>query len=170
MAEEGTGKNKEENGGKKMQVANAKAEDSGRGLARISRQNLNLLGLVEGDVIEICGKRATPSRAVLPYPEDEGLELVRLDGLQRANAGVGHGDHVVIKKAESQPAQKVVLAPAQKNMVLQGNSHALKRTFAGRPMLAGDFVATHAQQRVDPHGDMPPALRQMLNAPAYALA
>ena len=37
-----------------------------------------------------------------------------------------------------------------------------------RPLTTGDIVATAGQQRVD-RGDMPPALRQMLNAPAYAL-
>ena len=76
----------------KLQVANARPEDSGRGLARLSRENLGKLGLVEGDVVEIKGKRAAPARAVLPYPEDEGLDFVRLDGLQRANSGVGSGD------------------------------------------------------------------------------
>src|SRR3546814_998099 len=34
--------------------------------------------------------------------------------------------------------------------------------------LAGDTVATTGQHRVD-RGDIPPELRQMLNAPAYAL-
>src|SRR5690348_17468920 len=42
------------------------------------------LGLGEGDVIELSGKRTTPARAVGPYPEDEGLEIIRLDGLQRS--------------------------------------------------------------------------------------
>ena len=41
---------------------------------------MTALGLSEGDVIEIVGKRSTPARAVLPYAEDEGLEIVRIDG------------------------------------------------------------------------------------------
>src|SRR5687767_7459192 len=78
-----------ENQAGRLQVANARPDDSGRGLARLSRATMNLLGLVEGDVVEIVGKRSTPARAMLPYPEDEGLNILRLDGLQRANAGVG---------------------------------------------------------------------------------
>ncbi len=152
----------------KLQVANARPEDSGRGLARLSRDNLGKLGLIEGDVIEILGKRSTPARAVLPYPEDEGLDFVRLDGLQRANAGVGAGDFVEIRKVESKPAKKVVFAPAQKDLRLQGNGGGLKRSFMGRPLNAGDFVATHGQQQVD-RSDMPPQLRQMLAAPAFSL-
>jgi len=152
----------------KLQVANARPEDSGRGLARLSRDNLGKLGLIEGDVVEIMGKRPTPARAVLPYPEDEGLDFVRLDGLQRANSGVGSGDFVEIRKIDSKPAKKVVFAPAQKDLRLHGNGNGLKRSFAGRPLTAGDFVATHGQQQVD-RGEMPPQLQQMLNAPAFSL-
>jgi transitional endoplasmic reticulum ATPase len=153
---------------KRLQVANARPDDSGRGLARLSRAIMNALGLNEGDVVEIVGKRATPARAVLPYPEDEGLDILRLDGLQRANAGVGSGDFVEIRKSESKPAQRVVFAPAQQNLRLQGSGEALKRSFGLRPLTAGDIVATAGQQRVD-RSDLPPELRQMLNAPAYAL-
>ncbi len=152
----------------KLQVANARPEDSGRGLARLSRDNLSKLGLLEGDVVEIGGKQATPARAVLPYPEDEGLDFVRLDGLQRANAGVGSGDFVEIRKVESKPAKKVIFAPAQKDLRLQGSGAGLKRSFMGRPLNAGDFVATHGQQQVD-RNDMPPQLQQMLAAPAFSL-
>ncbi|MEH3106846.1 MAG: CDC48 family AAA ATPase [Sphingomonas fennica] len=153
---------------RKLQVANARPDDSGRGLARLSPATMNALGLSEGDVVEIVGKRATPARAVLPYAEDEGLDILRLDGLQRANAGVGSGDFVEVRRAASQAAQRVVFAPAQQNLRLQGSGAALKRTFGMRPLTAGDIVATAGQQRVE-QGSMPPQLRQMLNAPAYAL-
>ena len=152
---------------RKLQVANARPEDSGRGLARLSRATMNALGLNEGDVVEIVGKRATPARAVLPYSEDEGLEILRLDGLQRANAGVGSGDFVEVHRSSSQPAQRVVFAPAQANLRLHGSGEALKRSFGMRPLTAGDIVATAGQQRIG--GDMPPSVRAMLNAPAYAL-
>jgi transitional endoplasmic reticulum ATPase len=153
---------------RRVQVANARPEDSGRGLARIPRALMTALGLQEGDVVEITGKRTTPARAVLPYPEDEGIEIIRLDGLQRANAEVGSGDFVELRRVESRPATRVVFAPAQQNLRLQGSSAALKRTFYGRPLTAGDVVATAGQQRVQ-QGEMPPQLRQMLAAPAYAL-
>ncbi len=152
----------------RLQVANAKAEDSGRGFARLSRATLAELGLQQGDVIEIIGKRSTAARAVDPYPEDEGLDVIRLDGLQRANAGVGAGDQVELRKVESQPAKKVVFAPAQKEIRLEGPGEALKRNFIGRALVAGDVVATHGQQRVAPD-NMPPQLRQMLAAPAFSL-
>ena len=153
----------------KLQVASARPEDSGHGIARIPRAIMAQLGVGEGDVIEVLGKRSTPARVVAPYPEDEGLQLVRLDGLLRANAGAGSGDHVELRPVQSKPASRVVLAPAQENLRLQGSGEALKRNFFKRPMIAGDIISTTGQQRVQQDG-LPPQLRQMLNAPAYALA
>jgi transitional endoplasmic reticulum ATPase len=156
----------EEKSGHRLQVANSRAEDSGRGLAHLPRSLMAALALAQGDVIEIIGKRSTPARAVFPYAEDDGLEIVRLDGLQRANAGVGSGDHVEIRRAEAKAATRVVFAPARKDMRLQGSAQALKRTFVGRPLCQGDTISTVGQQRV---ADIPPNVAQHLRAPAYAL-
>ena len=104
-------------------------------------------------MIEIVGKRTTAARAIRPYGEDEGIDIIRLDGLQRANAGVGSGDFVEVRKADSKPATRVVFAPAQPNVRLQGSADALKRTFAGRPLVEGDTVATTGHQRIN--ADMP---------------
>ncbi len=157
-----------EGGAARLQVANARPEDSGQGLARLPGSVFAALNLSPGDVVEIKGKRLTPARAIQPYPEDENLDVVRLDSLARINAQIGSGEFVEIRKAESKPAQRVVFAPAQQNLRLHGPANALKRNFAGRPMSAGDIVATAGQQQVD-RTDMPPQLRQMLAAPAYAL-
>ena len=150
----------------KLQVAAARQDESGNGIARLPKTAMARLGITEGDVIEIEGKRATAARAVLAYAEDEGLEVIRLDGLQRANADVGSGDHVIVRRAESRPAQRVIFAPAQREMRLQGPTEALRRNFFQRPLVAGDLVATAGQQQVR---DMPPQVARMFNAPAYAL-
>src|SRR5207342_3484233 len=152
---------------RKVQVASLPPADSGRGFARLPDRLMDELGLNEGDVIEIVGKRSTAARAIRPYGEDEGIEIIRLDGLQRANAGVGSGDYVEVHKASSKPATKVVFAPAQNNVRLHGSSQALKRSFAGRPFCEGDTVATAGHQRVN--AEMPDHIRQLLNAPAFAL-
>ncbi|ACS60068.1 AAA family ATPase, CDC48 subfamily (plasmid) [Rhizobium leguminosarum bv. trifolii WSM1325] len=95
----------------------------------------------------MVGKRHTAAVAVRPYPEDEGLNIIRLDGLQRVNAGATSGDHIEVRKAEARPAARIVLAPAQKNLVLQGSGDALQRVFLRQPMVAGDVVSTSVQQR-----------------------
>ena len=151
---------------RRIQVANSRPEDSGRGFAHVPRGLMAQLGLSEGDTIEIVGKKSTPARAVHPYPEDEGLDILRIDGLQRANAGVGSGDYVEIRKVESKPATRVVFAPAQQNLRLQGSANAIKRVFFGRPLAQGDVVATAGHQRVD---NVDPNMRRFVNQPAYAL-
>ncbi|MEO5808758.1 MAG: CDC48 family AAA ATPase [Sphingomicrobium sp.] len=152
---------------RRLQVANLPPADSGRGVARLPVKLMTQLGLVEGDVIAIVGKRATAARAIRPYGDDEGLDIIRLDGLQRVNAGVGSGEFVEVNKAVSKPATRVVFTPAQNNVRLQGSAEALRRSFEARPFTQGDVVATAGHQRVN--ADMPEHIRQMLNAPAFAL-
>ena len=152
---------------RRLQVANLPPADSGRGVARLPAKWMQQLGLAEGDVIEIVGKRSTAARAIRPYGDDEGLEIIRLDGLQRANAEVGSGDYVEVRKVESKAATRVVFAPAAEQVRLTGSAEALKRSFEGRPLTEGDTVATAGHQRVN--ADMPEHVRQLLNAPAFAL-
>ena len=130
-----------------VQVANARPEDVGKGVARISGKVMQALGVPQGGAVEIIGHRHTAALAVPPYADDEGLEIIRLDGLQRANAGVTAGERVELRRAEVKPAVRVTLAPAQKNLRLSGSGEGLRRTFAGRPLVAGDVVSTSVYQR-----------------------
>ncbi len=154
--------------GVRLQVANARPEDSGRCIARIGRQAMAEAGIREGQPVEIVGRRHTAAIAMPPYPEDEGLALVRLDGLQRGNAGAGSGDFVEVRPADTRPAARIVVAPAQKNLRLEGPGEALKRTFLRRPFVAGDVISTSIHSRIG-GGDIPPELRQYFDQPAYGL-
>ncbi|HET9018684.1 MAG TPA: CDC48 family AAA ATPase, partial [Acetobacteraceae bacterium] len=61
--------------------------------------------------------------------------------------GVTAGERVEVRRAEIKPATRVTLAPAQKNLRLSGSGEGLRRTFAGRPLAAGDVVSTSVYQR-----------------------
>lgn len=150
----------------RLQVAAARQEESGQGIARLPRSAFKELGIAEGDILEISGKRATVAIAMPAYEEDQSLDVVRLDGLQRGNAEVGSGEHVTIAAAQSRAATRVVFAPAVREMRLQGPAQALKRNFFRKPLVAGDLVATTGQQPVQ---NMPPQVRGLFSAPAYAL-
>jgi transitional endoplasmic reticulum ATPase len=154
--------------GVQVQVANARPEDVGKGVARVSRKILQSLGIQQGDVLEIIGQRHTAAIAITPYPEDEDLEIIRLDGLQRANAGVTAGERIEVRRIQTRPATRVTLGPAQKNLRLSGSGDALRRTFVGRPVVAGDVVSTSVYQR---GGGAPPDefFRQFYDRQAYAL-
>jgi transitional endoplasmic reticulum ATPase len=157
----------------RLQVAGTKPEDVGKGVARLGRGALERLGIGEGDVVEIAGKRTTAAIALSPYTEDVGLELIRLDGLQRANADVGMGDHVEVRRAEVKPARRISIAPAQKNVRLSGSPELLRRTLFRRPLVAGDVVSTAVYQRTQTPsgtGRQPDDLfRTFFQQPAFAL-
>jgi len=157
----------------RLQVAGAKPQDVGRGTARLPSDALRSLGLREGDVVEVIGKRSTGIIALPPYPEDNGLKIIRLDGLERSNAGVGIGDSVEIRRADVQPARRVVLAPSQPNVRLMGTGEALRRTLFRRPVTAGDLVSTSIYQRgvtAPDSGLFPEDLfRTLFQMPAYGL-
>ncbi|HEY8505980.1 MAG TPA: CDC48 family AAA ATPase [Gemmataceae bacterium] len=156
----------------RLQVAGARPQDVGKSIARLPLKAMQALGLREGDVVEITGKRVTAAFALQPYPEDEGLDVIRLDGLQRANADVGMGDTVEVRKAEVKPARRVVLAPAQKNLRLAGSGEALRRTLLGRPLVAGDVISTSVYHRT-PGTERSPFpedfFRTFFGQPAYGL-
>jgi len=131
----------------KLRVAGARGDDVGKATVRLGSDAFSRLGIAEGDVVEIRGKRTTAALALPAYPEDEGLDVIRLDGLQRANAGVGMGDTVEVRRGEARVAKRVQLAPAQKNLMLRGSGEALKRTIYGRPLVVGDVISTSVYRR-----------------------
>jgi transitional endoplasmic reticulum ATPase len=156
----------------RLQVAGSNERDVGKGVARLGRGAFTALGLSQGDVIEITGRRSTAAVALPAYPADDGLSVIRLDGLIRANAQSGMGEHVEVRPASVQPAESIVLAPAQKNMRLMGQGQALLRTLFGRPLVAGDVVSTSVYRRtsdMDPGAYPEEVFRRFFEQKAYGL-
>ena len=115
-------------------------EEYGKGIARIDSKIMKKLGVKEGDVIEIQGKGKTGAIAVRAYPEDIGLEIIRIDGLVRKNAGTSLGETAKVKKAEVKEAKHVVFAPAQKGIRIFMNPNILKQKMLMRPVSKGDII------------------------------
>lgn len=125
----------------KLKVGELTSRDEyGKGIARIDSKVMKKLGIKEGDVVEIEGNNKTGVIAVRPYPNDIGLEIIRIDGLVRRNAGTGIGDMVKVRKIDVKEARKVVLAPAEEGIILRMDPGMLKRKFYMRPMTRGDIV------------------------------
>ncbi len=76
----------------RVKVAGLPQQDVGKGVVRLGQSELQDLQLERGDVVEIIGKRNTAAMAFPAYPEDEGLDILRMDGLVRSNARVGIGE------------------------------------------------------------------------------
>jgi len=115
-------------------------EEAGRGIVRIDSGTMNKLGVREGDVVEIDGGKKTVAIAVRAYPADVGLNIVRMDGITRKNAGSAVGEYTKIKKADVKEAKKVVLAPAERGLVIHIHPNLIKQNIYTRPVVKGDIV------------------------------
>lgn len=113
----------------------------GRGIARMDMTAMKSLNIREGDIVELEGQKKTASIAVRAYPADVGLNIVRMDGLLRMNASVGLGEMTKIRKAEVKEAKKVVLAPAQKGILLTVSPNLLRQNLIMRPLVKGDIIS-----------------------------
>jgi len=115
-------------------------DDFGRGLARIDSSTMKKIGVKEGDVVEIAGKKETVAIAIRSYPADVGMDTIRMDGLVRKNANTSIGETVAVKKAEVKEAKKVTLAPTEKGLVLHISPNLIKQNVFMRPMKKGDII------------------------------
>ena len=122
-----------------LKVAEAISQkDVGQGVARLDPNVMDDLGIQERDLIEIVGERRTAAIA-LPSQTDIGLGVIRIDGLVRKNSGATIGGEVTVKKTKATEAKKVVLAPIENNIRVQGDVRGL---FAGKVMVQGDIIGS----------------------------
>ncbi|WP_255193210.1 CDC48 family AAA ATPase [Natronobeatus ordinarius] len=126
----------------RLTVKPLKQKDAGRGLAAIDRASMRELGLENGDYILIQGNGDGQAVArVWPgYPEDEGRNVVRIDGRLRQEAGVGIDDRVTVEKADVKPASSVTVALPQ-NLRIRGDIGPLVRDkLSGQAVTEGQTV------------------------------
>ncbi|MFH1471158.1 MAG: CDC48 family AAA ATPase [Candidatus Micrarchaeota archaeon] len=126
-----------------VRVAEALQNDVGRGLVRIDSRARKVLDVTTGDVVELKGKKVTAAIVWQAHPQDEGLNLIRMDGYIRNNAGVALGDKLLIKKANLKEAKKIVLSPTQKmpgSGFSPGFDQLIKKKLIGRAMSKGDTI------------------------------
>ncbi|MBS3085166.1 CDC48 family AAA ATPase [Candidatus Pacearchaeota archaeon] len=132
-----------------LKVVEALQDDAYKGIARIDAEAMRELGVRRGDVILIKGNRETIAIVDRTYPADVGEGIIRIDGILRRNAKTGIGDMVSISKAEIKEAKKIIIAPAQKGVMIQvqGDPDSLKRGLLGRTLVKGDLVVLGGVQR-----------------------
>ncbi|OPY34516.1 MAG: VCP-like ATPase [Methanomassiliicoccales archaeon PtaU1.Bin124] len=126
-----------------LRVAKAQHQSEvGFGRARIDTQTRKALGVEQGDIIEIVGKRSTAAKVFRAAQEDEGKGLVRIDGILRSNANVSMGEKVTVQKADTQPASKVTVAPkvpeGKQIRFGTGVEDLIRKGLVSRPLVKGD--------------------------------
>src|SRR2546426_337593 len=124
-----------------LRVADAKQRDVGHGKVRIDNETMQKLAITAGDFIDVHGKRTTVAIAWPAYAEDQGQEIVRMDGLLRRNAGVALNEYVTIKKAEVKDSQTIVFAPTDVRLSVDEEFVGfVKRRFMDMPFVEGDMT------------------------------
>jgi len=144
-----------------LRVGDAKQRDVGRGIARIDQRTMQRLGISAGDVIEIKGKRTTAAIAWPAYSEDQGREIIRIDGFTRKNAGVAINEYVIARPGKVKDAISIVLAPIDMRLnVDEDFTNFVKNRLMERTLVEGDTTLVmmlgqaipFAVSKTRPHG------------------
>lgn len=125
-----------------LKVKEALPKDVGRAIARIDPEDMKLIGLEVGDIIEIEGKRKTPAKAMPCYAENRGKKIIQMDGISRENAQIGLDEKVQIRKIDCKPANKITLSPLTISSLLQRDKDTryISSLIEGLPVTSGDRV------------------------------
>jgi len=124
----------------KLSVKPLKQKDAGRGLAAIDRQAMAEMELENGDYIILEAEGKSVARVWPGYPEDEGKDIVRIDGRLRREIGVGIDDTVSVEKADVQPATSLTVALPQ-NLRVRGNiGPMIRQNLSGQAVTEGQTV------------------------------
>jgi len=130
-----------------LKVVEALQDDAYKGIARLDSDLMRELGIRRGDFILIKGNRETVVIADRAYPADVGEGIIRIDGILRRNAKASLGDLVKVSKAEIKDAKKIMIAPAQKGIMVQADPENLRNGLLGRAVVKGDLIVLGGTQR-----------------------
>ncbi len=131
----------------KLKVAEAMQDDVNKGIVRVDSSYMHEIGVRPGDIVEIVGERSTVGIADRAYPGDIGLNILRMDGVLRRNAKTGIGEVVRVRKISIKEAKKVIIAPAQKGVVVRASPVIFKQGLLGRAVKKGDIVSLGGTNR-----------------------
>ncbi|MCK5177307.1 MAG: hypothetical protein KAQ92_06275, partial [Candidatus Aenigmarchaeota archaeon] len=114
----------------------------GIGIGRIDYKYMSALGIREGAVVELSGRKKSAVIAVRAYPSDLNLDIIRIDGITRKNLKITVGDKVSIKPLKNIPEAKYVkLKPLDKNIVLEVSKKDAHTLFFGRVITKKDLIS-----------------------------
>ena len=124
----------------RLKVAAALPKDQGRGIVRLNSDVRQHLGVRSGDYVLLKGQKETVAICWPSLKEDEVLDMVRMDGLIRNNAGVKLGEMVEVTKVSVIEATRVVLAPSQPVRFQRGFEEYIKQQIINKPLTRGDII------------------------------
>lgn len=142
----------------KMKVAECRIKDVGKKKAILDNLSMEKLGVSNGDIIEIAGKKITAVSVYSFEDKNKKNSCIHIDGQTRQNAGVSLNDYVLVKKTDPKPAERIILScNTSKNFSDEFNLY-LNNRFEGYPVTKGEqftlnFLGTSLEFKV--HSTMP---------------
>jgi transitional endoplasmic reticulum ATPase len=122
----------------KLRVAGCKIKDMGKKKALLDSSVMNKLGIMDGDIVEIVGKKVTA--VIVSTLEDKNRKnhYIHIDGQTRKNACVSLNDYVLIRKSNPKFAEKIVLLCKTAQNLSDEFVSYLNSRFEGYPVVRGD--------------------------------
>ncbi|MFX0116899.1 MAG: CDC48 family AAA ATPase [Candidatus Hodarchaeota archaeon] len=122
---------------KRVRVMEAFLRDVDRGIIRLPKKLMKDLEIRGGEVVSIFGEKV--ATAVAWSSSDKEMDIVRMDGTLRSNAGVSLDDFVEIEKTIVGPAKHIVFEkPA--DLDIEGKEDLLHGSLLSRPVSVGDQI------------------------------
>jgi transitional endoplasmic reticulum ATPase len=125
-----------------LKVAEALAEDVGKGWARLDPEDIKALNAVLGDLIEVQGTKKTVARITGTFPDFSGKKVVQIDGITRSNAQANVGEVVRVKKIPRKTAATILVTPLDLTQVIPEESELeqFAKVLQGLPAVLGDKI------------------------------
>ena len=124
---------------KAIKVAELKPGETGKGIARLDPELMDIFEFKTGDIIQIDGTKKTVVKVLRGAPEDANRGIIRIDGSTRRNAGTSIDERVGIKKIVAKNAEKMTFSPTEE-LRLQGGEEYLNKMMEGRVFAKGDVL------------------------------
>jgi transitional endoplasmic reticulum ATPase len=129
-------------------VGDARLRDVGEPIARLSNTAMARLALRQGDRIQISGRSDLVVQTLPSGPEDDGLDLIRLDAGQRRRIGIGLGDTVDVRRYLTRVAQRIRLIAIGDIQRSGVSPAAIRDALDGSQLMVGDSLAVTPEGRV----------------------
>ncbi len=142
----------------KMKVAECRIKDVGKKKAILDRMSMEKLGVTDGDIIEIAGKKITAVSVYGFEDKNKKNSCIHIDGQTRQNAAVSLNDYVLVKKIDPKPAERIILSCNTSKDFSEEFNLYLNNRFEGYPVTKGEqftlnFLGTSLEFKV--HSTMP---------------
>jgi transitional endoplasmic reticulum ATPase len=137
----------------KLKVAECRIRDVGKKKAMLDYFTMEKIGVKDGDIIELAGKKITAVSVFSLDDKSKKNNIIHIDGQTRQNAGVSLNDYVLVKKADPNPAEKLVLSCNTTKNFSDEFILYLNNRFDGYPVTKGEqfllnFLGTSLEFKV----------------------